>query len=102
MKYLKTQQELNEASENLNISDVMNSKKTIRVVNPKYTIDVFRDKKTGTMYYSNSDNPDYYITNTTISGIYILDIINNYKNLIPIEVNGNKVIPDDLFVFYYS
>jgi hypothetical protein len=102
MKDLTHIRRFNESEENLNISDVMNSKKTIRVVNPKYTIDVFRDKKTGTMYYSNSDNSDYYITNTTVSGIYILDIINNYENLIPIEVNGTKVIPDDLFVFYYS
>ena len=102
MKDLTHIKRFNESEKNLNISDVMNSKKTIRVVNPKYTIDVFRDKKTGTMYYSNADNSDYYITNTTTGGIYILDIINNYENLIPIEVNGSKVIPDDLFVFYYS
>lgn len=72
----------------------------IRVVNPKYTIDVFRDEKTGVLYYNNLDNPDYYITNTTVAGPYILDIINNYKTLTPIEVNGSKDIPNDLFVFY--
>lgn len=77
------------------------NKKTLRVVNPKYIIDVFRDKKTGSFYYNDVNNPDYYITNTSVGGIYILDILNNYLNLVPVEVNGKGMIPDDLF-FYYS
>lgn len=76
--------------------------KTLRVVNPKYTIDVFKDKKNGSFYYNDvANNPDYYNTNTSVISIYIIDILNNYPNLVPIEVNGSKMIPDDLF-FHYS
>lgn len=51
---------------------------------PDKHIDVFRCSKTGTYYYSNANNPDYYNTNTSVSGIYILDILNNYPNLKPV------------------
>lgn len=51
MKYLKTQQELNEVSENLNISDVSDSEKLIKHIVKKTHYWLFKKTNEDSKYY---------------------------------------------------
>ncbi len=74
----------------------------IKLINPKYIVDVFRDLETGDYYYNNGN--DCFLKNGTVSGIHIFDLLNNfsYNSFFIVEVANNNEIPEDLFIYFYD
>jgi hypothetical protein len=74
----------------------------IKLINPKYKVEVFRDSETGDFYCNN--DYDYFARNSTIGGIHIFDLLNDeiYKSFEIVEVDSHKEIPNDLFIYFYD
>jgi hypothetical protein len=74
----------------------------IKLINPKYQVDLFRDSKDGSFYFNNEN--DYFLKNATVAGIHIFDLLNDeiYKSFEIVEINNHKEIPNDLFIYFYD
>jgi ribosomal protein S18 acetylase RimI-like enzyme len=80
MKHLKTPQELNEASENLNISDVSDSKYSYNIIKGDENIfELFLDEKLiGQSKFSDIEKSGYFSQNCI--EIYDLKILEDFRN----------------------
>jgi hypothetical protein len=74
----------------------------IKLINPKYKVDLFRDSEDGSFYFNNGN--EYFLKNGTVAGIHIFDLLNDeiYKSFEILGIYNQVEMPKDLFIYFYD